>query len=254
MKRAHKDNERILSDIKHFKAMVANESAQLRKDITQHVSRSEGDSTEALIERVSEHLAKLNARMQIVETVLASELPVNRSVGDQLTNTIEVQGSRSQPAALPNLSKKVILNTQHFATNTNMDKAELTDTGLSYCWTKSNPITNFKALISREQPMQIKVRLVSLIKEDMKQDIKVLVDGNVVSSKIEFDGTLDCLVAEIPESKGKVDETKVAVQLPNTFSPQELGKSPDERKLGIAINIVEFNEPEKKKKRFFSFR
>ncbi|MDG3088646.1 hypothetical protein P7F88_22315 [Vibrio hannami] len=245
MSRANKDSERILSDIRHFQAMVSNETAKIKQDITQHIARrgSEETATEALVDRVAEHLAKLNARMQVVETVLASEIPLKREIADSMTKTIQAKPAVAQ---LPSLPKKLILNTQSFATNTNMGESELTDTGLSYCWTMQEPTTRFRAKVSRAQKMQARIRLVSVVKEDLKSDIKVLVDGETVPSRIMFDGTLDCLIADIPVAKNKADETLLAIQLPATYSPKELGSSSDERKLGIAINTIEFTEPQKK--------
>tara|TARA_Y100001956_G_C4128924_1_gene192245 strand:+ start:1177 stop:1947 length:771 start_codon:yes stop_codon:yes gene_type:complete len=256
MKSASKNKERILSDIKHFQAMVSNEAAQIKQDINQHIVRRENEETavEALIDRVSEQLAKLNARMQIVETVLTSELHIQRDVADQMMNTVAVEAPKAKPLELPSLPKQVILNTQSFASNANMGDAELTDTGLSYRWTMSDKVTRFSALVSRAQKMQVKVRLVSAIQDEIKPQIQLLVDGNSVPTRIMFDGTLDCLIADLPKSEGKVDETLLAIQLPNTYSPKELGVSGDERKLGIAINTIEFSEPQKKRRRFFSRR
>jgi hypothetical protein len=252
MTQSKKEQERILSDIRHFKAMVANEAQLIRDDISKHIAARQHDAsaTEVLIDRMAEHMAKLNARMQVVETVLISELPVNREVVNQITNTIDAKSSAAIAGPVdPGFPKHVLLNAKHFVMNPNMGMAETTDTGLSYCWTLGQTSTQFTVAICRQKKMQVRIRLVNAVKPELKATAKVLIDGEVIPSRIEFDGTLDCLVADIPSNKSKTDETCLEIRLENTYSPKSLGTSVDERKLGFAINNIEFCEPKKKRRR-----
>jgi hypothetical protein len=119
----------------------------------------------------------------------------------------------------------------------NLWPLERSPDGLAYCWTGADPEFRLSFRVERGRSLQLQVRLYSLIKDDYARQIRLLVDGEPIDHEVSRDGALTILQGALPVREG-LDATELKIALPATHSPASLGTSPDERKLGVALNEI----------------
>lgn len=121
----------------------------------------------------------------------------------------------------------------------NFYEAEPFGDGEHIRWTGPERLNNFHVPIDRTQERTLRLSIVSTIKPELLNSIKLYVDGELVVFDIESRNEGTELIATLPPSI-RVQDTLISMFIPHLFAPSELDpSSSDNRKLGVAFRQLE---------------
>ena len=200
------------------------------------IGKQSEDITKELVASVAAILGDIGARLQIVEMALAQDQKSEFMMPEKVDNSEVVEPFTAQLSCqLPNT---IALLPDILSSIENFHYAETTDDGYEYTWTGEAAATNMELLVSRTNEKEIRIRIVSMVKEDALQDLRIEVDGVETPFQWVPDGDLHCISVLMPVVLGKMDSTTLSIVYPEPCTPESLGISIDNRHIGLAINSI----------------
>ena len=228
-----KDTNELLDSIRYVNQKNREEENRIGKQLRARISNAglKGDDAENVIDELSRQLGQLKASTNLVEKAI-------RSISQGQENLSMVKGGTNITASSRNNLK---FGTSQLTGNKNLLPIETNDKGIDYAWTGADPETHFTFELDRRKKLGMQIRLVSLIKPEYTDQLKVYIDGvHIIHHLSEKKGifTVSC---NLPSSN-KTDHTNIKIVLPATHRPKDVTNSGDGRKLGIAINEITFRK------------
>ena len=240
----NQDNlEELLEDVRYVNQLSQLECQRIAALVRQRVAEASLPDmvSEALLAEIADHLAGMEARIQLMERAirdLENRIPGVHGHGTPGSRSLLPPSEKAFPAAW-------------LAQAPNMGSLQKNPDGAEYSWTGPAPRTEFVVPLGPERPLELHVRLVALIKPEFLRELQILVDNSHLPHRVSQDGNTYLASALMPEPSGS-KQTRIAIVLPSTHSPRELGTSQDTRKLGVAINEISFTRPVSRAKRILA--
>ena len=159
-----------------------------------------------MISSVAEALGEINARLQIIEMALAQESNTEIKTHDSVS-TISHPNENAEVASIDDSSEMLLagslpdtvkLFSDVLSTLDNFHDTEVTENNYEYNWTGVDPVTDVELMVSREQEKELRIAIVSTLKTDAFENIRVEIDGNELSYSTYFDDELGYVSATLP--------------------------------------------------------
>jgi hypothetical protein len=121
---------------------------------------------------------------------------------------------------------------------------EQDERGNSFRWSGPSRRSTLEFPVRLDRKLSLRVHIVLHLQQEMKRDVRLLLNGQEVESTVELiDGTW-MMRASLPPATGAAEVNQGPLRLSfltaTTQRPYDLGMSGDRRWLGIAVNWVEF--------------
>ncbi|MCF6263988.1 MAG: hypothetical protein L3J24_10435 [Xanthomonadales bacterium] len=228
--------DEILENIDYInrKAQIEIESVQVELQNLISGASLAGEASTVLLSEVSSRLGQLTTRVVLVEASV-------KSIKSQYKPGLR-QKLALQTVVKSNQQSAFTVPVSQLPENTNLLPLEVSEGNISYCWTGDNPETEFSFSLNRGEVLGFKLCLFALIKPEYAKRLKIIVDGRHLKHWINIEDKLYILNCDIPVTT-TTGLTSIAIVIPSTHSPKDLGTSGDERKLGIAISEIRFGRP-----------
>ena len=215
-----------------MKATIYLEQQKLNEKLFEAIEQAEDPHKHLgiVIEHFSHSLARLQVGARTLETIAASEL-LNNSVPDSV----------SDPSSNDNILKlreSLSMDAGNFSENQNFYPLEKTKNEQPYRWTGPEARNVFSLAVDRSKERTFRLSLFNSVEPALLKELAIIVDGETSEHKLSYDNNVIVITGMLQPMK-KVDATQVELRLPRTYSPQELGKGNDMRKLGVAFHAIE---------------
>jgi len=191
-----------------------------------------GNTVDSIIDEVSNQLGQLSGKVNLAEQAINS---IRLKQKHKTTAATAKSESANNEAGLQFSISQLVGNKNLLPMETNCD-------GIDYAWSGADPETQFTFSLDRRKKLGMQIRLVSLIKQEYPDLLKLFIDGTHIQHSLSMDGNLFMVSCNLPPSSN-AGQTEVKIVLPATHRPMDLGNSGDGRKLGMAINEIRFGKP-----------
>ncbi|RLA38760.1 MAG: hypothetical protein DRR42_28215 [Gammaproteobacteria bacterium] len=230
-KRQPLDTDSLLSDINYVNQANKNEIKRTNDQFRLRIAEVglTGNAVDSIIKEVSTQLGQLSVKVNLAEQAI-------RSI------RLEQKLKTTVPTAKHDINSNgedLEFGVGLLVGNKNLLPIETNRAGINYVWSSANPETQFTFPLDRHKKLCMQIRLVSLIKPEFPEQLKIFIDEVHIKHSLSMDGDLFLVSCNLPSSS-KTNETDIKIVLPATHSPMSLGGSGDGRKLGIAINEIRF--------------
>ncbi len=108
-------------------------------------------------------------------------------------------------------------------------------------WSGPSRMSSLEFPVLRDRDLTMRLHMPWNMQRDISQDLKLTVDGEPVEWRIE---DASVITAILPAKPGACRPLRITLLVRRTERPVDLGRSPDRRRLGIAVNWVEFSPAE----------
>ena len=225
----------LLDDINYLNQATKDEIQQINSQIRLRINEADlvGNVADSIIEEISSQLGRLTVKVKLTEKAIRSTI-----IRQDRKSKLDPKKSK-----LVNDGESLILGPELLVGNRNLLSIESSGDGISYVWSGSNPEIQFTFPLNRSKAIGMQIRLFALIKPEYSKQLKVLIDEIPVKHRFCLNEGLFVLSCNLPPSK-ETGQTTIAIILPATHSPMEVGSSEDKRKLGIAFHEICFGKPE----------
>jgi len=221
----------LLDDINYVNQESKNEINRINDQFKLRIAEADptGNVAVSFIEEVSSQLGQLSVKVSLAEQAIRSMRREQKHKFTEATTESEVDGN----------GDGLQFSVRQLVSNKNLLPIETNRDGINYVWSGANPETQFTFPLDRHKKLCMQIRLVSLIKPEFPEQLKIFIDEVHIKHSLNMDGDLFLVSCNLPSSS-KTNETDIKIVLPATHSPMSLGGSGDGRKLGIAINEIRF--------------
>jgi len=221
----------LLDDINYVNQANRIEINRINDQFKLHIAEADptGNIAVSFIEEVSSQLGQLSVKVSLAEQAIRSMRREQKHKFTEATTKNEMDGN----------GDGLQFGVRQLVSNKNLLPIETNKDGINYVWSSANPETQFTFPLDRRKKLCMQIRLVSLIKPEFPEQLKVFIDEVHIKHSLSMDGALFLVSCNLPSSS-KTNETGIKIVLPATHSPMSLGGSGDGRKLGIAINEIRF--------------
>ena len=226
-----KKDDSYVSELDHFHSIVKVEEIKIRENLDAQLKANKEQHSEltVVVDTLVNKLAYLTARMQIVESVLASR---GESKPVSLSNEHKLSGDML-------LESKVTL----------VDKLEISAEQLSKCsntydleegrytWTGPEVVNVIDLPIKRNKAKPLNILITSTVLPGLLNSMKLYVNEQPLTYKLRAQGNGALVTSKLPRDTDCLS-TQLKIEIDNTYIPHGLGTSSDERKLGLALNHI----------------
>jgi hypothetical protein len=220
-------------NVKYFESLVAAERQAFLELLESKLGQSENPYShlKVVADTVSESYANLSARVKIVEEVLLGKESLAKPAKPVIT-----EAAKPENNLRPN--DKVVIDASQVVENDNFYGLEYNKNEVCYRWTGPDRTNQFEIPVTRNETKKLRLRYVGVVKPGMFGAVTLDIDGEVVEHTVIHEK--DYIIVEAPLVASDSERpTQVRVSFAETFSPEELGKSNDARKLGAAFHAIE---------------
>ncbi|WP_078085544.1 hypothetical protein [Microbulbifer mangrovi] len=230
---ATENTKNVFGDLQYFDALVKDEAKSLHDRIITAVEASPNPygHLKAVTKVLVEQQSVLAARIHMLERTW-----VEGNKGQILKQPIAEYNFAPQP--------EVEVLAKDFEGYRNIYDVECTADGLSYAWTGPSPEFVLDIPVLRDVPKVFRLGFIStLLEEELLQKTEILIDGKPCQVNFDFDGSTRGIWCLLPTDQ-KSKSSRVQVRLSRTVSPTDIGKSNDNRRLGLAISGYKVSIPQ----------
>jgi len=231
-----RESGELLDDIRYVNQVSEQEVQRLRERLRRRVSAAglHQDATGPLLDEVSAQLGLLSAKVKLTNQAVRS---LQKEI-DRPGRSKDIVADTGKMKPPPYLT----FGAAQLVENKNLLPMESVD-GIDYCWSGADPEIRFSFPLDRSEKLGMQIRLLALIKPEYLRKMKIMIDGEHAKHRFAVDGRLYVVNCVLPSDQ-KGTPTDIAVLLPGTHRPADLGSSQDGRLLGVAISEIRFGDPE----------
>ena len=224
-----KKDDSFVSELDHFHSIVKVEETKIRENLDAQLQANKEQHSEftVVVDTLVNKLAYLSARMQIVESILASRAdskPVSLSDEHKLSGDMLLLESK-----LTLVDKLEISAEQLAKSNNTYDLEE----GL-YTWTGPDVANVIDLPIKRNKPKPLNISVISSVLPGLLNSMKLYVNEQPLPYKLKPQDHGTLVISKLPKD-ANCQNTQLKIVVDNTYIPNGLGTSSDERKLGLAL-------------------
>lgn len=235
---------KLITDSRFYQAMIESEKDSLKKQVLKASTElNSPDVLDALIEVI----AKANTKIQILETIVATELsekavlPETKSAHASVKSRT-VKSQKDTVNSQESFPKNVYLTTEDLSQLRNFYEPESLPNGQAYCWTGPDRKTVIPIKIDRSNVVAGRIGFVSVVDKSVVNNFRMFCDGQEIEFKFSRDETQFYIDFSLPVGKAKIDQTMLTFVCHRVYSPHELNNGHDIRVLGLAVNLVNLEQ------------
>lgn len=238
MSKQSEERREIIADIQYLESLIVLEEKEIKEQLIRQISKATNieDKIDLLGGEVAYTLGKMSARIKLLEKELfndeaaaADSIPaVNNAV-----NAVTIKVAEESHEFVDSLSWFA----DQLPVGGNFFHLESSN-GVLCKWTGPAPSTDILLPVNRKKHQVISVGIVAVIKPEMLTMLGIYVDEVKVKYRLSYIDGVNYVSIVLPKIAQDFGNTRLTIELPETYSPNELNGCTDTRQLGVAISEI----------------
>lgn len=222
----------MIKDIEYLSAAIKQETTLAYEQLKDCVPKPDSisETNKQLLNKAAEIIGKLSAKVDLLDMAIEQIKPDYHPIAEQPVLSITF-----------NQQAEACIYARDLLGINNFRRIQLTDAGISYRWSGDRPVIELTLALDRRSPLELKLYTIALIKPRFSKLMKILIDGKHLRHKFKK-GESEFVSSCVVPASDNARLTKLAIILPATFSPKELGVGQYTEKKGIAISRICFEK------------